>query len=221
MVYLGMDYTKGKPNFSVEKPVKIIYGNDMLDFLQDTERFTGQFKLDEHRGQLCIDENNDVSHYSYRGGAFDVDEELVETVRSFDLPRRTILDSGFLKLKKLGDKPYLYVFDILVLDGEKVWSKLEDRLSLMYNLIETKERFLVASQVKNFVKEFELLMKNESKLAEQMAKDYNIDFQLLKPLIEGFVIKDLNGVHSFPQSVKKSNNFYKLRLQDLPKGMAK
>ncbi len=211
-----MDYEKGQPKFSVSKPKKI-YQGPMLEMLQDTERFISQFKLDEHRGHLCHEKGGAINFYSYRGGAYDVDEELQEIIRS-SIPECSVLDSGFLKLKKLGDKPYLYSFDILVLEGEKVWNPLRERLTIMSDLFETQGRFLCPLQVKNFVEEFALLAKGESKLARKMAKLYNIKYELLEPLIEGFVIKDLDGKHEFPQSVKKTNNQYKLRLQDMLKG---
>ena len=146
-----------------------------------------------------------------------VDEELRETIRSFNLPRCSVFDSGFLKLKKLGEKPYLYVFDVLAYDGKYVYKKHKDRSEFLNSLFETKDRFLRPIQVENWMEEFECLMKGDSKLAREIAQSYNIEYDLLKPLIEGFVIKDANGIHSFPQSVKKSSNFYKIRLEDVSK----
>lgn len=221
MIYWVMDYKTGLPKFSPEKPQKLIYGNPMLEFIQDSGRFVGQFKLDEHRGFLCIDHDYNINHYSYRGGVHQVDEELKQIIKSFSLPACTVLDSGFLKLKKLGDNPYLYVFDILVWEGQKVWGKLEDRLKLFDRVLSTRGRLLTPIQVPDFLKQFELLMNNECDLAKKVADLYNIDYELLRPLIEGFVIKDLNGTHTFPSSVKKSSNFYKLRLEDLPKEIKK
>lgn len=210
-----MDYKSGQPKFSVEKPKKIIWGNEMLQVLQDSERFIGEFKLDEHRGQLCFEANGKINFYSYRGGTYDVDPALKEILRSFNIPEGSVFDGGFLKLKKLGDLPYLYIFDVLVYDGKKVWKKFGERRKFLHSIFHTKDRLCLPPAVTNFIEEFKKLQEGKSELAREMAKSFNIEYKLLEPLIEGFVIKDINGVHGFPQSVKKSNNFYKLRLQDI------
>lgn len=213
-----MDYLKGKPSFSIEKPTKIIYGNDMLDIIEMSGRYIAELKIDEKRGMLCIEEGGEIRFWGYRGNEFNVDEGLKETIRSFNLPEKTILDGGFLKLKSLGEEPYLYIFDILVLDGEYVWQNFDKRNKLLLKLLETRGRLLRPIQISDFVEEFEKLYKGESDLAKKAAKEYNISYELLEPLLEGFVLKDLNGVHSFPHGVKKSSNFYKLRRQDVIKG---
>lgn len=213
-----MGYTKGKPLFSIEKPTKIVYGNEMLDLIEMSGRYIAELKIDEKRGMLCIEEGGNTSFWGYRGNKYPVDDELKETIRSFELPEKTILDGGFLKLKNLGDKPYLYIFDILVYDGEYVWDNFGKRNQWMNEMFETRDRFLRPIQITDFIEEFEALYRGESKLAEKVAQEYNIEYKLLEPLLEGFVLKDLNGTHGFPHGVKKSNNFYKLRRQDVIKG---
>jgi hypothetical protein len=203
-----------KPIFGIEKPMVIPWASDKLAEMQKSGEFVAELKLDEDRGFVCTDAAGVPSFYSHR---HDTIAKMTGPV--FDgvvLPPNSVFDGGHIYLKELNRESRVYLFDVLVLNGEKLRIPFSERTTKLRELIKPTKHLWLSYQVHNFIDQFRDLLNGRFILLETLAAHWQIPMPVLKNLVEGFVIKRLDAKPAFPSSPKlETTASFKLRLNDV------
>ena len=210
-------YTSGFPKFSIEKPVKYPYNPKYKETFarkQKSGKWYGELKLNEHRGFICFDEHGVPIFYSHTGNIVRIVGDALERLAKSEIPPSSVLDAGHLYRTSLGDTR-LWIFDVLVLDGEKVDKPFDHRKFILDNTIRTDELVWRPLGTDFWLKEFEDMMVDNSSLIKRASMQYGVPYDKLKILIEGLVLKRKSGVLTYPSQITKVGNFLKMRLGDL------
>ena len=217
-----MYYKNGYPIFSIEKPKKYPYIPRLREMMADRQKsggWYGELKLNEHRGFICLDENGKAIFYTYRHRTpVQIRGDALNRIEAMGIPPSTVLDGGHLFRKEMGPTR-LWIFDVLVLAGEKVKVSCDQRKDLLDNLIKTDELIWRPLRTDFWLKEFEDMMIDNSSLIKKAALQYGLPYDDLKLLIEGLVVKRKGSVLTFPSSKKEVGSYLKIRLADLPKSL--
>lgn len=192
-----------KLNFSIEKPLPISINSELLTTLNSDPNWIAQLKIDEHRSFIII-EGKEVTVLGWRGNVhhrMQLDEPS---------PINLVLDGGIIKTTIFKTRPMIYVFDVLTVNDERVHLKYKDRLDLL-----TKHKpkgFVQPQTIMRPAEEFKAISVQKSKYVEQLSKELNITLKEAYAICEGLVLKNLNGVLTFPKNKSKSTNQLKLKL---------
>jgi len=212
-----MYYVNGYPRFCIEKPLRSAWLKDKLKVKESTGQYFAELKLNEHRGFLCIDDNGKAVFYTYRHrNPVKIRGEALARIEAMGLPRSSIFDGGHLFRKEFGPTR-IYIFDALVISGEKCKLSCEMRRGLLDKLIKTDDLIWRPLWTEKWVDEFEAMIYGESQLIKEAALAYGFPYEKLLPLIEGFVLKRKDSLLKFPYRQIESASFLKLRLADLPR----
>lgn len=190
-------------NFSIEKPLPISINSDTLVNIDRDKNWISQLKIDEHRSFIVID-GADVQVIGWRGNT----HHKLKLSKSID--RKLVLDGGMIKNGSFKSKPMIYAFDVLLIDDQRINMTYKDRFDfILQNKI---EEFTYPELIKNPIKEYDALLKQKSKYVANLAKELNIPLKEAYRICEGFVIKNLSGVLTYPMNKSKSPNQLKLKL---------
>lgn len=189
--------------FSIEKPLPISINSDTLASIDKDNNWVSQLKINEHRSFIIIDGANVVIE-GWRGN----------THHKFKLSKSTnmklVLDGGMIKTTIFKAKPMVYVFDVLLIDDKRLTINYKERFDfILKNRI---EGFTYPELIKNPISEYNKLLNKESKYADNLAKELNISIKEVYNFIEGFVIKNNNGILTYPKNKCESPNQLKLKL---------
>ena len=207
-----MFYVAGKPQFADEKPLKIPWNSEFLHKIQASGDYTAELKLDDHRGFLSIGKDGKIDFWSRRGSKVSLDKEILDNLKQMSLPKGLVLDGGLFKRKEFGSR--LWLFDILIIKGNKILDVFEKRRKLLENIVIPTNYIWVPEQTNTFIPEFSDILKKKSSLIQNSSIKYGFDCKLLEKFIEGLVIKKLDGKLSYPWVTKETSNFFKLRKAD-------
>lgn len=205
-----------KPTYSHEKPHLIVYPSEQILEMEKSGKYIAEIKLNEHRSFIVRDKNWRV--FSRHGNELSLSKEHQEQLNTIDLPKGTVLDGGYFNLKSLtAGVPRIYIFDVLEYGTEKFRDTFEKRIETLDKVF-PKSSSLIWKPIRTLQikSSFEGIVRGKSPILTQAAKAYGIPVKDLLPQIEGLVIKNLAGRHSYPVNTRVSANFYKLRVVDLP-----
>lgn len=216
-VNMSKVYTGGFPSFGIEKPMSLPWhgGTGLVKDLQDSGGYSAELKLNEHRGFITIDKKGKATFFSYRGPSANsgIVGSVMNDIEQMGIPPNTVFDGGQFFRKELGGSR-LWLFDVLVWEGEKVRLPWKERRELLDSAIEDNHKTVWTPPLCwRFHKEFGDMLKGKSK----MVSDFLVSHHLPPSFgdqIEGLVIKRLDGKLSFPVNKKEVPTFFKLRLAD-------
>jgi hypothetical protein len=208
------DYTGGKPKFGIEKPLVIPWATDKLIDMQNSGRWIAELKIDEDRGFICTDAQGKPSYYSHRN-----DSPTTMTGKVFDgvvLPPLSVFDGGHVYSKDLNRESRIYLFDVLVIEGQKLHMTFEERTALLRHTVTPSRHIWLSWQSKDFIQDFRNLLNGQYQLIETVAKLWGIPVPFLKKITEGFVIKNLDAKPAFPAGkIAETPASFKLRINDV------
>lgn len=210
-----MVYGKLFPDFQIEKPTKINWGSLQLITMQESGEYLAELKLNEHRGFLLIDDDGNPRFIGHRGNEYVLGAKLIQHIQECKLPARSVFDGGYLSRKGRLDGPRLWIFDILIYKNEKMQTPFRDRKELLDRLIPGDQLLWRPLNTQNFLSEFHDMLHGKSTLIKRAALSYGISVELLKPLIEGLVIKKLDAKPRFSKTLVETTSSYKLRVVDV------
>jgi len=216
-----MKYTGGFPDFSIEKPMPMVWPSAKvaLEERQASGRYEAELKLNEHRGFLTIDENGEPTFYTYRYSTpIKLTGPVMEHVKRLNLPPCSVFDGGHFYRLAFSKNSYLWIFDVLVLNGERVTLGWEQRRELRDQLFKPDKYIWVPLRTDTFATEFEAMLSGTSLLIKQAALQYGVPYNLLVKEIEGLVIKRKDSKLRFPRTKIESPSYIKVRIADVNKG---
>lgn len=182
-------------SFSPEKPTLINEGAPTLLRLNNDENWVGQIKLDEHRSFIHVGpEGCEVE--GWRGNMFVADFPLRSNVPM-------VLDGGLLKQWEFIKRPVLYIFDVLLINGERVSLRYRDRYSHLIKHIDECHQVIIARNFQDFLTEYDSSKRVISDEIQRMANLTGYKAELYQEINEGMVIKNLNSMLSYPRGVTK------------------
>lgn len=184
-----------KGSFSPEKPTEINEGAPTLLRLNNDDNWVGQVKLDEHRSYIHVGPDSCVVE-GWRGNIF---------LQDFPLRSKTpiVLDGGILKQGKFKERPVLYLFDVLLINGDRVKERYRDRYKFLVENIEETDQVVIARHMQNFLNEFEIAKKGPNAEISRISELTKYDPKFFQEINEGIVIKNLNSMLSYPRGVSK------------------
>lgn len=190
-------------NFSIEKPLPISINSQVLRDINRDNNWVSQLKIDEHRSFIVLNGCN-IEVIGWRGG----------TTHIIKLPSDTglnvVFDGGIIKTTIFKKKPLIYVFDVLLIDDNRLTAKYSERFDF---IIKNKiSGFTYPELINNPIEEFNKLKIKKSKYVERLAKELKISINEAYSIVEGFVIKNVNGVLRYPMNKCESPNQLKLKL---------
>lgn len=210
-----MIYTSGLPPFDVEKPMLVPWQSSALLMMEESDHI-GEIKLNEARGFLTISDQGEITYFNRYRKKIDLDPAILADLKKMKLPQASVFDGGYLR-NKTHKICSLYLFDILIFEGKKVHWPFSERMAFVDKHIKITKQVWRPFRTTKFIHEFGAMLKGVSPLVKEAAKVYQIDAELLNGFVEGFVIKSLDGKHGFPNAVKKSPHFAKIRKIDVLK----
>lgn len=188
-------------NFSIEKP-ELAY---TASFYEDFGNYVGQLKIDEHRGFIETSKEL-VTYTGWRQNSSPTVFQANKHSRNF------LFDGGILNTKDFKTKPLLYVFDILLIDGERTTLTYEDRLKLLNSLDVPDFLIKPICIYKNFDEEMSKIKTKKSSLVEEMSDKFGVNKRVMYEITEGLVIKNLDWKLSYPRNVHHNSNQIKLKI---------
>lgn len=190
-------------DFSIEKPLPISINSDMLKSIDSDNKWVAQLKIDEHRSFLIV-EDKTLTVLGWRGNVHHKIELKEES------KHRLIFDGGIIKTMIFKDRPLLYAFDLLVIDGRRLYTTYADRYDMLQ---QHKLDILTTPQnLNNPIGHYQDILNKKSKIVEDFAKEVNITINEAYAICEGLVIKNTTGKLTFSKSLVKTPNQLKLKL---------
>jgi hypothetical protein len=209
-----MAYESGFPLFDVEKPMVIPWKSEALLNMEQSGDYVAELKLNEARGFLTVGVDGTIKYYNRHRKWKDLDPQIMKDLQKMNLPKASVFDGGYL-VNKTHKLCSLYLFDVLILEGVKVFKPFAERVKLLDKMIKVTKQVWRPVRTADFVMDFSAQLRGVSPLVERAAKLYKVDPTTLNGFVEGFVLKDLKARHSFPSGVKKTSSFFKLRKVDV------
>lgn len=215
-----MIYKNGYPGFSIEKPTNFPYHPTTVSYIKNRQAsgiYYGELKLNEARSFICVDEQGKVTVYTYRHQRpTKIYGDAINKLEAMDIPPCTVLDGGHLWRTQLKESK-LWIFDVLIWDGQEVRVTSLERSKMLDECIITDETLWRPLKTDKWLKEFEKMILGKSPLIKKAALQYGIPLADLQLLIEGLVMKDKDYVLSYPRrNPKIIGGMFKMRLADLP-----
>lgn len=190
-------------NFSIEKPLPISINSSLLLNIDKDDNWVSQLKIDEHRSFIIID-NADVQILGWRGNTHH------RLKLSKGIERKLVLDGGIIKTTIFRNRPMIYAFDVLLIDDKRITMNYKERFNFIIN--NPIQEFTYPELIKNPVSEFHKLKNKESTYVENLSKELRISLKEAYHFVEGFVIKNNNGILRYPKNKCESPNQLKLKL---------
>jgi len=203
-------YSCGYPGFSIEKPILALYNPESLSGKQKSGSYYGELKLKIRRGFLTIDYKHQIDFFRHTINIPEKNMALAfERLENMQLPEKTVFDSGIY----IDDnQPRLFIFDILILKGNKLTQTCLQRRKLLETLIKTDELIWRPVFADMWFREFDLMLTGKSTLVKRAALNYGIPYEKLVNNVEGLVVKDKKSQLRYPDKVYFSPSFFKLRM---------
>ena len=178
--------------------------------------YIGEIKLNEARGWLTVSDQGQITYFNRYRKQVELSPEILADLKKMKLPRASVFDGGYLR-NKTHKVCSLYLFDILILEGKKVHKPFRERMAFIDKTIKITKQVWRPLRTEKFIHEFGAMLKGVAPIVKKAAEVYQIDAELLNGFVEGFVIKNLDGKHGFPNTCKKSPYFAKIRKMDVLK----
>lgn len=188
-----MIYDKYSYIYPPRPETTIKFGSPTFNKYTDNPNWIGQLKLNGQRNVIYIDPEGNQQWWNRHKElhrSYTVQEWFKQEVRDLikiEPGKWTVLDSELLNNKDKNIKDTIYIYDILVLNGEYLLgSTYQERFTMLQNIVQAKDPIVERCMVK--VSPHIYLPQN---LQGQQLKDA---WELTKvSWVEGFVFKKLDG----------------------------
>lgn len=191
-------------NFSIEKPLPISRNSQLLMELDVDDNWVSQLKIDEHRSFITLN-NDTIEVVGWRGGS-----AVYKTKLKNDTGKKIVFDGGIIKTTIFKNKPMLYVFDVLLINGERTSKTYDERFDFVIK--NSVPEFTVPELITDPIEAFDDIKNKKSKYVERLSISLKISLKEAYSIVEGLVLKNKKGVLRYPMNKCESPNQLKLRL---------
>lgn len=191
-----------KLSFSIEKPIRITEESDLA---KDSVNYVSQLKIDEHRSFLIL-ENGRLTVLGWRGNV----HHVMQGVLCSQPYNRLVFDGGIIRTLEFKKRPLLYVFDILMIDDNRVTQTYQERYDLLNDY--RCSPFIIPECHNDHIKQYNDLKSKKSSAIDRFAERAGLATQRAYELCEGLVLKKLDGKLKYPANMTHNANQLKLKL---------
>ena len=189
-------------NFNIEKPLPLTIESDLVSSLQESGNYIGQPKLDEHRSFICFNDDK-IEVLGWRGNV----HRIIPNTTSYN---NLVLDGGLLITNKFRKEPFIYLFDVILVGGNKVNADYEKRYEFLSNL-KLSGNNVVAPNIKDFKEEYHRIKNKESKYITELANKFGLKSSEIYDITEGLVLKNKSWKLRYKQNMNKNSDQIKIK----------